>query len=79
MIKLENINKNNNLIVCDDFVEDCDKPIRLSLDVNKKEFEKFSFPDNYEWCTAHISKAKMFLLSLVGMGEIPKEKTIMWY
>lgn len=79
MIKLEKIVKNDNLIVCDAFVEDCDKPIHLSLDVNNKEFEKFSFPKNYEWCTSHISKAKWFLLSLIGMSEIPREKIIMWY
>lgn len=79
LIKLKNIKRNDNLIVCDAFVEDCDKPIHLSLDVNNKEFEKFTFPDKYEWCTSHISKAKWFLLSISNMSEIPREKTIMWY
>lgn len=79
MIKLKNIVKNKASICCSAVLEDCDNPVSLTLDLEKKEFKDFAFPEGYEYCKEHISQAKRYLLSLADKSQIPHEKTIMWY
>lgn len=80
MIKLKNIAKENDRIICDAFVEDCDKPVRLSLNTKNAEFDKIVLPEDYEWCTSHINHAKRYLISLINEEIITStEKCIMWY
>ena len=79
MVKLRDISKKDNEIVCNAFVEDCSTPIRLVLDIKSKELAGYEFPRDYEWCKTHVMYAKRFLISLISKDVIPSEKVIMWY
>jgi len=58
MIKLRYISRNDNKIVCNDFVEDCGTPIKLVLDIKSKELAGYELPCDYEWCKTHVMYAK---------------------
>ena len=77
MIKLKNIHEISGNIVCDAFVEDCDRPVSLTLNLKNGQILGVTMPEGYEWCTAHIGHAKQYLLS--AQPDLPAEKTIMWY
>ncbi len=79
MIKLDKIKKNNDHISCKAFLEDCTTGIDLRYNINNDEFEPFSLPKGYEWCSSHIAHAKRYLRTLNDKEYIPKERIIMWY
>ena len=79
MIKLQNIHRDKGSIICDAFVEDCTKPVSLSLNEQTKELGEFTLPNNYEYCKSHIMHAKKYLKSLIGKEFKNHEKMIMWY
>ena len=78
MIKLTNIRISENQILCYAYVEDCNQPIELALDISSKELAEYTLPAGYEWCVNHIRYARRYLISLIGLTELPTEKTIMW-
>ena len=78
MIKLTNIKLSEKQIICCAQVEDCKKPIELALDISSKELAEYTLPAGYEWCGNHICCARRYLISLIGITELPTEKTIMW-
>ena len=79
MIELKKIKRDNEQIACEAFIEDCNEPVNLSLNIRNKELNSFVLPPDYNWCTTHIDKAKDFLLSLLDVTDIPNKKRIMWY
>lgn len=79
MIKLTNIQKNNGFISCLVFVEDCEKGFEVMYDVENENFEDYSFPQGYEWCTSHMAHAKRFMKTIQNEIYYPHEKLIMWY
>ena len=79
MIKLRNIKKNNNVLECDIFPEDCKDKGHLIIEINSEKVVTCELPEGYEWCTNHIAHAKYKLLEMAKDGFIPKEKLIMWY
>ena len=78
MVKLFNIQLQGKFISCDYLPEDSKLCGHIEVNIINKEIKSISYPEGYEWCTAHTSKAKWFLLSLLGSEEIPTEKTLMW-
>ena len=79
MVRLINIKRNDGLISCNAIVEDCKKPVALSLDERTGQLRKADLPEGYEYCTTHIGFAERYLKSLAGENSIPESKTIMWY
>ncbi len=79
MIKLKRIEKNDNVITCYAYFEDCTKPVKLSLCVDSGKFQNYKLPTGYEWCESHIQQAKKSLLKMVEDNNIEREKIIMWY
>ena len=79
MVELKEIVKNNNMIDCDAYVEDCTDAIHLSYSVSEDKFSDYVLPKGYLWCDMHIAHAKRYIESLVGKAKIPSKKLIMWY
>lgn len=79
MIKLTKITRNDNIISCQAFVEDCDTCFTISLNETTSELEDYRLPQGYEWCASHIAHAKRYLKTLIGKSIISDEHTIMWY
>lgn len=79
MIKLENIQKHNDIISCNAFLEDSVTAVVLKYNTSKDEFETFSLPKGYEWCSSHITHARQYLKTLNDKADVPKERLIMWY
>lgn len=79
MIKLKHITKNDNIITCYAYFEDCPEPVNLSLSIDSEKLQDCVLPTGYEWCKAHIQHAKQSLLKMFKDGDLEEEKTIMWY
>ena len=79
MIKLTNIHRNNDVLLCDGFVEDCSIPIPISFNEKTSELSEYNLPKDYEYCKSHIMHAKNYLKSLSGKDISDNEKIIMWY
>lgn len=79
MIKLTNIQKSDDFILCRAFVEDSKSGVDLKYNVRNDEFENFTLPVGYEWCLSHITHAKRFLRTLKEKSDCPNEELIMWY
>ena len=79
MIRLKNIRKNNNIIECEIFPEDCKENGYLSVEIDSEEIVKYELPIGYEWCTNHIAHAERELLDMAKNNNVQKEKTIIWY
>lgn len=79
MIKLKKIKKNDNLITCEAFVENCKQAMPLIYNIKKGELEEYEFPDGYDYCDSHISHARRYLRSIANSDNIPENKLIMWY
>ncbi len=79
MIRLSKINKADNKIYCDAYLEDSPKAVSLTYDISERELLPFDFPPGYEWCKTHISHAVRHLKEMAAESVIPTEKTIMWY
>lgn len=77
MIRLKNIQKNDDFIICEIYPEDSKTPGKIAINIAEGA-ATYYLPEGYEWCTNHVSHAKRALLSMNETGKIEKEKTIMW-
>ena len=78
MVRLRKIIRNNGYIFCQAFVEDCQEPVQLALNETSAELNNYKLPENYEWCTYHISYAKRYLQSLIGKDIETQARNIVW-
>lgn len=78
MIRLKNIRKQNSIITCDAYIEDCKEPVTFSMNADDPESFSVELPEGYEWCKSHVFCAKRFLASLANAERIPEQKTIAW-
>ena len=78
MVKLENIRKNNDVITCVAYLEDCRKPMELRYSSSTDDFDHFEFPEGYDWCEMHIRMIRSFFRTLKG-SDYTQERMIMWY
>lgn len=76
MIALKNIKRNNNVIRCEFYPEDSVQPGRLIVDLNDHKVISTSYPQGYEWCHYHVSKAVRYLLN--SAEDMPKTRVISW-
>lgn len=80
MVKLENIEKNNNLIECDILPEDSKEYGHLKVNLDSEEIDGYALPEGYEWCRNHLTHAKKALLKYGTSKEpLPDQDLIMWY
>ena len=80
MIRLKNIEKNNNILECDIFPEDSKIYGHIKVNLVSKEIDDYTLPKEYEWCRNHVVHAQKALLELaVSKEPLPKNKLIMWY
>ena len=79
MLKLEHISIADNRITCDVFLEDCETPIKASIEKSTGDFLSDDLPIGYEWCRVHLAYAKRALQEMIESGETKKQLTIMWY
>lgn len=79
MVKLKDIKRIDNIIMCKAFVEDCDIPIQLFLNEDNAELSNYDLPNGYEWCVSHILHARKYLRSLIGQPITETQRNIMWY
>lgn len=79
MVELRSIEKCEDQISCEVFVEDCIEPISLLYDIKDDIFSDYELPADYSWCKAHMGYAKCFISKLKDTTEIPKEKKIIWF
>lgn len=79
MIRLTNIQKNNDYISCLAFVEDSKESFQLIYNIKNEDFDSYLLPKGYEWCKSHIAHAKRFMETILNKNEYPHEELIMWY
>lgn len=80
MIDLRNIQRKNDIVTCDAYLENCKEALPLVFHMETKQFEEFAFPQGYEYCASHIAHARRNLIKLLESGEpLPSKKLIMWY
>lgn len=77
MVKLKNLKKNNDTILCDVFPEDSVNSGTLVVNTSGNVID-YSLPDGYEWCINHIYHAARKIRELVNNGTLPSEITVMW-
>ena len=78
MIKLENINRKDNTITCEAFVEDCEEMIPLTFSISDGSMKSGTLPEGYEWCAIHLRMARKALKKIAETPSNEKRKTIMW-
>ena len=78
MIKLKNVNKHNDTIQCDAYIEDSIEAVPLKLNLSTGMFDEYSLPRGYEWCSSHIAHARMVLIDMAKNENITSERLIMW-
>lgn len=80
MIRLKNIKKNDNVVICDAYVEDCKQAVQIIYHVDAAEIEPVVYPQGYEDCKTHFGMARHFFKRTLEKGEeLPQQRTIMWY
>ena len=79
MVRLKNIERNNNIIECDIIPEDSVEYGHVTVNVISGDIESYRLPEGYENRINHVSFAKRALLEMADDLEFPKEKLVMWY
>lgn len=81
MLRLKNIEIDNNIISCEIFPEDSVQSGKLKVDINSQDIISYTLPAGFEWCKSHVHHAKKYLLSnLKEILHTPiHDKIVMWY
>ena len=77
VIRLKNVKVENNRIVCLGYVEDCEEPIRISVDMDGNG-ESVEMPRGYEWCKSYVKSAERYLIKRYKQGTLKSEMMMMW-
>lgn len=75
MIRLANIKKINDVIECDFYPEDCDRPERLVYNIKTQE-AIFKLQDGYEYCKTHVTMGIKWMLD--NIDSLPESQVVMW-
>ena len=76
MLRMEKINKNNDIVSCVLFPEDSNDGCAFEYNTKTKE-TKCELPKGYEYCTMHITMARTYIQK--NIDNLPDRKTMMWY
>ena len=79
MVRLKQVEKNGDIIVCTAYVEDCKEGIQVEYNIKEHTILSDPLPKGYEYCTSHIRYIRNALSDAAESGEIPPEGLIMWY
>ena len=79
MVRLRDIHKVGDQLVCSVYVEDSAGPMSMSFDMKSGDFNHSPLPEGYEYCTTHVWKARRVLEKMAASGEIRPNWTVMWY
>ena len=79
MVKLKDIERNDESITCVAFVEDCEEPINIEFSTENETIHSSPLPEGYEWCTSHIAHVRRALKRMVDENSFVSHTTIMWY
>ena len=77
MVRLDNIHRINDRVMCNAYIEDSSEPVSLILDLDTGTVEDFQWPKGYERHWKHIGKAVYYLLNHAEC--LPEKHIIMWY
>ena len=58
MVRLKNIEIDNNIISCEIFPEDSVQSGKLKVDINSQDIISYTLPAGFEWCKSHVHHAK---------------------
>lgn len=79
MVKLREIEQNNERITCVAFVEDCEQPIDIEFNTKDETIRSSPLPEGYEWCTSHIAHVRRTLKRMADENSFVSHTTVMWY
>ena len=79
MVKLKNLEKNNNIGRCDIIPEDSPISGHITLSLDSGELIEYSLPAGYEWCLSHVHHAARNLVKIIHSDIPHKEYLVMWY
>ena len=79
MVKLREIERNNESIICIAFVEDCEEPINIEFKLKDETIHSSPLPEGYEWCTSHIVHVRRALKHMADENALVSHTTVMWY
>ena len=79
MVKLKDINRTDEGISCNAYVEGCKIPVKLFLKSADADMVSDDLPDGYEYCTSHLGFVERYIRTLFDASELPEERLIMWY
>lgn len=79
MVKLKNLEKNNNIGRCDIIPEDSPISGHITLSLDSGELIEYSLPAGYEWCLSHVHHAARNLVKILDSVNPQKEYLVMWY
>jgi len=79
MIKMTDIHRENEMIVCCAIVEDSKESIAITLNEKNGEIDAGRLPEGYEWCQSHFTYGVRYLRSLAGNPIEADRCTIIWY
>lgn len=79
MIRLKNIKRIGDLLICVIVPEDAEKSGELSVDIQSRKIISYKLPAGYEWCMSHVRHAAEVLIKMAALPELPTEKTVIWY
>lgn len=79
MIRLINIVRKNDTVMCNIIPEDCKEQGTLTVDLKKEDIQSCKLPEGYEDCRVHVRHACTAIVKDVKNGKLPKERLVMWY
>lgn len=80
MIKLENIKRENDNIICQAFIEGCKEAVDLVYQISKKEFLSFVLPIEFGNSSIYGRMIKNYFDGIVDKKEkLPEKRNIVWY
>ena len=79
MLRLKNLEKNDSIVGCDLYIEDCKEHTRFAVNIETGQIVEASAPDGYTYCDNYFSHARRKIIELVKENLLPKECTVMWY
>ena len=76
MIRLENIKRDGQYVICDIYPEGSKEPGKLTVNLTDGT-GSYTLPDEYEWCESHVNHAVHWIRE--NAENLPERQLVMWY